>query len=262
MHSVFYDTMTGNGEKENFGIGICAMCQQTKKFVDAHIIPRAFFEFMRPPKLKSEPFRVLTNRKGEQNSISRTGIYDNRLLCLDCEKRFHKYDDYGQMVLLRGVSSGTSRDKKGKVLGYQVDGVDYKTLKIFFLSVLWRASKSLRVPRLNLGDQYNTALRNIIMTENPSTEPFDCVLARHDDWLGQGYFLDPVSQIHFKGSPINFAMVYLGAGYKLYVKVDKRPLEVDDEIASLVFRDGGPLYIIWVRDFLESKEFDVLRKMI
>ena len=80
---------------------ICNLCLQDKKLIKAHIIPRAFFEYMRPLESKNVPFDVLTNIEGKRNSISRIGIYDSNILCRECENLFQNYDDYGQNILLK-----------------------------------------------------------------------------------------------------------------------------------------------------------------
>lgn len=240
---------------------ICKMCLQDKKLVDSHIIPRSFFEHMRPNEAKQEPFEILTNTAGAYNKKSRIGIYDNKLLCSDCEGLLQKYDDYGQKILLKTKIEKQIKHKNSEVLGWEIDDIDYKKLKLFFISILWRSSVSDQTPRCNIGNKFELLLRNNIVNNDIEDDGFDCILSRHDDFLGQNYLLDPISRIRFKNSHVNFANIYLGAGYKLFIKVDQRQID-NDLLKRISFQKGGPLYILKMKDFLQSKEFDVLKSLI
>jgi hypothetical protein len=60
----------------------------------------------------------------------------------------------------------------------------------------------------------------------------------------------------------NFTQYILGAGYKLQIKVDNRELPEDNVLKSITVKSDGLLCIVKSKNFLDSKEYDVLRKLI
>jgi hypothetical protein len=117
----------------------CRLCLEKKKLVKAHAIPEAFFIAVNPDRKK--PSKLITNHPDQYPKKSPIGVYDQNILCSECEAIFGVYDDYAISVF---------RDKKitfkdvifnGHIVGYLIRP-DYKKLKFFFLSVLWRAAVS------------------------------------------------------------------------------------------------------------------------
>ena len=77
--------------------------------------------------------------------------------------------------------------------GYVYKEVDYCLLKLFFLSLLWRAHHSSHdlFSGVNVGRRMERRLRELILAGNPSrADEFAVVLARFDDELSNG-FLHP-----------------------------------------------------------------------
>lgn len=121
--------------------GKCKLCDKEGKLISAHIIPRIYFE---DAKGQDESLKVVG---GGRSKKSRTGIYDDAIVCQSCENDiFSPLDDYGRKVirLIHDTKPQTLSGDNGKINLKIVPDVDYLKLKRFLASVLWRASVSRR----------------------------------------------------------------------------------------------------------------------
>ncbi|MBU2579279.1 hypothetical protein KKA09_04170 [Patescibacteria group bacterium] len=240
----------------------CKFCLKDKKLIDAHIIPRCFFEAMRDKK-DNRPFQLLSNTKNEYSQKLWIGLYDKNILCEDCEKVFQKYDDYACKALLSNIDeSDYILDPNGNKIGYKLENVDYKKLKLFFLSVLWRASVSKRkeFKKVDIGRSFEDRLKAMVKNFDPgSTNDFLLVLRRFIDDLGKNFLMDPYK---LRIDEINFYRFYLGAGYEFHIKVDKRNLKKSDVLYLLALRSESLLYVPFRENLLSSKEFPILKDIL
>ena len=119
----------------------CKLTGKEGSGVDAHIIPRAFYrlEGDQPPGLK-----VLSSTLGTYPRRSQIGEYDNLIVTEHGERLFSPYDDYAKELLIDGREAFHELRHENRIVGFGVDGYDYARLKLFILSVLWRASVSSR----------------------------------------------------------------------------------------------------------------------
>lgn len=126
--------------------GVCALTRETGRFVDAHIIPRAFFKTASP-----DPFKEV-GPDGERPKRIRTGWYDPHLLTRAGEDILQPFDDAAAKAFIqRGFTYSTRRMehdinslKPGFVANheYWIEDVDVRQLRLFVLSLLWRAAVS------------------------------------------------------------------------------------------------------------------------
>ncbi len=241
----------------------CKFCLKDKKLINAHIIPRCFFETMRDQG-DNRPFQLLSNTTGEYLKKSQIGLYDKNILCEDCEKVFQKYDDYACKILLSNNINDNDYilGPNEKRIGYKLENVDYKNLKLFFLSVLWRASISKRkeFKKVDTGISFENCLKVMIKNSNPGNiDDFLVVIRRFIDDLGKNFLMDPY-KLRLGG--INFYRFYLGAGYEFHIKVDKRNLDESNVLYVLALKAENPLYIPFRDDLLSSKEFPILKDIL
>lgn len=233
------------------------MCLENKKGVKAHIIPESFYRYI---KVDNPFLEIRSSKKGKHKKRSYTGIYDNTILCADCEKLFQNFDNYAQSLLLPDFKKKDYiLDSFGKERGCKLDNINYKYLKLFFVSVLWRASISNReeFSKVDVGP-FEKILRKMIQQENPGDEDaFSITITRFNDYLGKKFLLNP-HKTRFDG--INYYIFYLGAGYKVYIKVDKRPLT--GVLSKLILKPSQPLDILIMDDFSKSKEIEVLKMIV
>lgn len=93
------------------------------------------------------------------------GVMDERILCSECEPKFTKWDTYGfEMLSATRPISDALMAPNGQPIAFELEDVDYNTLALFLLSVLWRASVS-KIPffkRVHLGPVYERRLREYL----------------------------------------------------------------------------------------------------
>ncbi|MGE0022868.1 MAG: hypothetical protein AB7S70_04460 [Hyphomicrobium sp.] len=127
--------------------GKCKYCGNVGRLVDAHIIPKGFFQ-----READFHFAVLNMAKAERPRRSQKGIWDDTILCDECEARFAGVDDYAVTALLKRKAEAIPFAQNGSVvlhrnggpLAYSLPWVDGSKIRLFALFVLWRAGVSSR----------------------------------------------------------------------------------------------------------------------
>ena len=141
------------------------------------------------------------------------------------------------------------------VVGWTIKTFDYRRLKLFFLSLLWRASVSTHefYRRVSTGP-FEKELRAMIAASEPG-EPakFAVILARFD---APGYpaMLDPHPD-RYDG--VNYFRFYL-AGFVAYIKVDRRPAK--EPLADFILQPDMPVTVLQ-RSAREGKDGAVMREL-
>ncbi|MFC1818244.1 hypothetical protein ACFL0B_04000 [Thermodesulfobacteriota bacterium] len=231
---------------------ICHLCLEEKKLINAHIIPKSFFIPLRSENIAP---KIHSNTKGEYPQKTQTGIYDNSILCAECDGIIGVWDNYAQQLLLKDFTEKQAVYSGGNKAAYKIDDFDYHKLKLFFISVLWRASISNHkfYNRVILGP-YEEEARNMILANEPGPEDdFAVVVAKFSDPEFKG-MLDPHLDRY---ENINFYRFYM-TGFVVYIKVDKR--NTPEFMNRFKISNGYPLWII-LRDLHESKDGDLFKKM-
>ena len=113
----------------------CKFCNQDKTLVRSHIIPKSFYELESFGNIVPK----ITGSSGFMPKRSPNGIWDSELFCSECEKKFDKYDDYAFKLLYENANLRKQKMHRGSVFGEYYDSYDYVKLKLFFMSVLFRA---------------------------------------------------------------------------------------------------------------------------
>ena len=153
---------------------------------------------------------------------SLTGEY-GQFVCQCCENSFGPYDDYG-VTFVRKYEDG----KIGEPLlgsfenGFTVD-VDYVRLKLWILSMLWRADACERkfFDKINLGEQWRKKLTASVRRQSPGSDDDFAVIATlfDEDIFGSDMLQQPV-RTRLKDR--NFYMFYVYRGFTFFIKVDRR----------------------------------------
>ena len=156
----------------NVRIGQCQLTMMQGRYVNAHIIPEALTE----TSWKGQP---LTQKGRNGRHVRRwTSWYDNRLVTADGEAILAKYDNWainffrqkkliwsswGPMVQLESPDHAWFPDQKIGIR--KLEGIDFPRLRLFFLSLLWRAAatgifefKTVSIPTCEL-----TKLREMVL---------------------------------------------------------------------------------------------------
>jgi len=143
----------------------CALCGVRAKLRHSHIIPEFQYLPLYDPKHR---YRVISTKAGTGPRMEQKGAREY-LLCHDCEQRFSKWEGYAKKVIF-----GTElRPQEMTPVGRRMEGLDYKTYRLFLLSLLWRmgVSRQQMFENVILGD-HEPKLRAMLLAENPG-EPHE-----------------------------------------------------------------------------------------
>jgi len=158
--------------------GVCKLTGSTGKFVDSHLIPKAL---TRAGGLGSS---LIQGGVGRRPVTRHSSWYDPELVTQEGETILAKLDDWAIRELRRTklVWSGWGPTKTltdvdlipGTEWGNRfVESKHWRRLRLFFLSLLWRAAASTReeFSEVRLADEDRERLRKMIVEENP--DPID-----------------------------------------------------------------------------------------
>ena len=230
---------------------ICLLCKEEKKLVKAHIIPEGFFRRMREGGshllvLNQVPGKILPKR-------SPIGVYDKELVCRDCESIWNDWDTHAQEILSHDMKLAKPIRRSGQDMAWRIDHFDYMKLKLFFISVLWKAAVSRQTfyRKVDIGI-FESIARKMILERNPGqTDEFGVVITRFMPHKFDIVMFDPFRE---KINHVNFYRFYM-AGYVVYMKVDRRPMP--PPWSRLAIREGESMYVVR-RDMDKSPELPLI----
>jgi len=230
----------------------CQLCGKDKKLIKSHIIPKGFFK---PMQLENKAALLYTNTENVHPKRSPIGFYDKNILCKECDAKLGVWDEYAQKLLLHSFNEDKAvYNGKDKVY-YTIRDFDYKLLKLFFISMLWRASITSHkcFNRISTGP-FEEKLKNFILSNSPGgEEEFPVTLAKFSN-PDFKFVLDPHQD---KFDHINYYRFYL-TGFVAYIKVDKRNSVGLHKIFRI--KKDEPILII-LRDLHGSKDGDVMKEI-
>jgi len=110
----------------------CKLCQSEAELRDSHIIP----ELMYKPLYDAMHRAASVSIDGKaREAVLQKGLRE-KLLCQECETRFSKLERYAASVF-RDILSRLHEARAGTEV---VESAEYRPLKLFQLSLLWRAA--------------------------------------------------------------------------------------------------------------------------
>ena len=229
---------------------ICRGCGNDEKLVKAHIIPESFFVGLRDGE---KPTKIISNTPGVYPKKSYIGVYDENILCRKCEDQFNDLDNYGCRVLIQNESQHEKLHQNGKLVGYRINDIDYEKLKLFFISVLWRASISTIYfyKDIDLGPLENKAKTIIWNRTIPNIHEFSFVLAKFDDDGAGRTILNPHPERWFGA---NYYRLYL-YGWILYIKADSQ--KTPEKYAKFL-PEGNSLIVVSRGNMAKAKEYSLM----
>lgn len=125
----------------------CKLCLQEKPLIKkSHIIPDFMYKGLFDEKHRISQIDF-TNKK---ESFPPTGIYEGNILCSNCDNKIlGSYETYAAKELFKPTMHGFIEALKNKVIDFDgnetsvtMSRIEYKKAKLFFLSILWKASIS------------------------------------------------------------------------------------------------------------------------
>jgi hypothetical protein len=228
--------------------GICKLCQLGKDLRRSHIVP----EFMYQHLYDNDPKRFYTLKidleemDKSTSRIEQKGIREY-LLCDECEGKMGKYEDYAaETIYAKRLGNETyitesSASPDHQYFVYYYAGFDYKSFKMFMMSILWRLliSKSFHTPEVPADTLEK--LRAALFAENPlAYDDFGClvqVILYEEGMIAGKFILQP----YVTGENQNIINVLIdGFMYSFYL--DSKPLS--DERKAVFVKPDGTMEII------------------
>ncbi len=141
---------------------VCALCKQDSTLRNSHILPEWVYKPLYGEKRRLE---VLSIAPSGRNELKQKGLRE-KLLCDRCEQKISVWEGYARSVFV-APKAPLDVERKGHML--RIGGLDYSSLKLFELSILWRAGVS-RLPfftKVQLGGRHEEALRLRLLNSDP-----------------------------------------------------------------------------------------------
>lgn len=159
-------------------LGICRLCLQEKQLINkSHILSNFFYRDISGE--ENEAYLIPLTTSGQARKVQ-TGEFEGGLLCEDCDNRIlGAYEKYGSDFIfgtqaknpLNNVRAQDQLHPDGKLKSTHIIGLDYTKLKLFMLSLLWRASITTRpfFKKISLG-KYEEEIRLMLLTNSPGLQ--------------------------------------------------------------------------------------------
>ena len=238
--------------------GNCRLCDAEKVLCKSHIIPKAIFRDAMSDDL-NRGLNMYTEQRVETGKMA--GEYEY-LLCRDCEEIVGRYDDYGIKFLRRSVGERLTM-LNGETIPDDIDllsEVDLEKLRLFIISVLWRASVSSRefYSNVELGPHEIIAKRIIKKELVLTKDSFPFFISRYSGPSVAGkVIINPVP------TRINGLLFYNlnMKGFNVAVKVDQRNLlypffQIWETLT------GMGIVLVYERNFTGSREYEAIRRLL
>lgn len=195
--------------------------------------------------------------KPDNNRYLNTGDYDNSLLCDLCENHISSFETYGRN-LFYGHSSNkfnASFSNDGRFIS--LEDLDYKKLKLFFISILWKNSVSKRefYKTVSLGKKHNEEMRKMILNSQPLEDfKYPIYVVKLTDKDKVSNFISGFNKLRQDGI---HSYLLLIDGYLFWYKISShKPTEFDIKFR---IKSDGSLIIPIVPP---NKSFDFVMKVV
>lgn len=199
----------------------------------SHIIPEFIFSGMYD---KKHRFLEVCDVDAGKIKLGQKGFRE-KLLCVDCESYINRYERHARRLFVDELPQRESP----KSLKVRIENLDYGLLKLFLLSVLWRASVSSlsMFKHVELGP-HEEKIRTMLKSDNPATPGnYPCVIIPLM-FKGQhlkGYMVEP-THARIEGHKC-YRFVFGGFVFMIYVSSHGVP----PKIKKLILTDSLPLFL-------------------
>lgn len=149
---------------------ICRLCHGVKSLRSSHIIPEFLYSSMYDEKHR---FHIFSTTHRQMNRLAQKGVRE-KLLCEDCEQKLSKWESYASQFL----NGGTAIVAEQEGSQWHLSELDYKSFRLFQLSILWRASISTLdfFSNISLG-KHEEKIRRLLLSSDPGLSwQYGCVM--------------------------------------------------------------------------------------
>lgn len=214
----------------------CKLCELDRPLQRSHIIPEFLYKSMYDDLHR---FHVISAAVDQPDSMEQKGLREP-LLCGECETKLSRWESYAHDVLTGGIE--LHYRKKGRSV--IVDGFDYAKMKLFQLSILWRAGvSSLQLfSHVDLG-AHEPKLRQMLADETPGdAAAYGCVIFGLIDDEGKTATNLIVQPERIKmGAHVGYRFIF--GGFAWYFVVSSRKPTEDFSVGFLT-REGRLVFTI------------------
>ena len=194
--------------------GICKLCGQQKKLLkQSHIYPSFIYKGV----FDNTNRTLLASLKDNRGPrFYQTGFYDKNVLCEHCDNVIiGRLERYAASVLppptTNAHTSVVAQLENDQLTTLHITGMDYKQLKLFVLSLLWRAHHSsneffqkVHIPT------HEPILRKMIMEGDPGAETvYEMAIVRIDRANGEIVDMIPTPEVG-EGWKLEVALFIVG----------------------------------------------------
>src|SRR6266571_3001332 len=139
----------------------CALCREERPLRRSHVIPEFMFDPLYDEKHR---FYGVSNIPTKPNQIFQKGPRE-KLLCDTCEQRMSRYESYASDVFFGNAATQPLRTPTG----FLFTRLDYKPLKLFFMSILWRLGTT-SIPQLKGAElgRHQERVRLLLCGDDPA----------------------------------------------------------------------------------------------
>jgi hypothetical protein len=225
----------------------CFYCHEAKELINAHVIPEYFFRQIIETDGSKKKMLYLKKTELEYMQRAPKGIYDSGILCKSCDNEIGKLDDYA--IKFFQNSASWQKTYSNNLIYYKPANCNYKVLKLFFISLLWRASITTNpfFGLVKLGPFEEEAYRRLKSKEPGDKHSFSVIMFKlsntKDASLNemeipiQKHILNPTTT-RVEGR--KFYRIHLNEFF-IVIKVDGR--KINKGFDSITLRENAPLII-------------------
>ena len=228
---------------------LCKLCGEEKKLVDAHILPRAFWQL---PLASEQAAKLMSNIADDRPAKTLKGVYDSGILCEACDLVLGRLDQHASESLLQGRNFEPFF-KDGLEVGRHYTEADANIISQFIASVAWRASISSHrfYKSVRLGP-YEAAIAAWLRDESDMPEGIGTVMAEFDQ--DDVPMLDPHKT---RTDGVRYWVLY-GDRFVFYLKADKRA--TPQSLRRFALEETG-VVMTAVRKWQGSKERAIMQNI-
>jgi hypothetical protein len=227
--------------------GFCRLNGTRGELRKAHIIPQSFLELTHSGE---PPGRLIDTLDLSRTKKSPTGLYDEETVGPDAEDYFAKLDGYANQHLLDRSTWKIHRDRLSNApKTYVIEHIDSSKIKLFCVSVIWRASVSNHL-RLQLGAYEAQIAAALRADEVASIAGLTVNLFAVED---EPYPV--IYPVQMRVGPQNW-VEFLAGGLMIRVKLDKRKTSQECEFYDIRHQSK---IILRTHRYQESERFRLVR---
>jgi hypothetical protein len=194
----------------------CRLCLQPNKLCRSHIVPEFLYEILYDD---SHRYIELTDvQKGVAKQPQKG--HREHLLCSGCEGKINRFEKHARRLFVDELPPFIPRSKRIR----QHLRIDYSLAKLFFLSVLWRASvSSLPIfKHVTLGP-HEEKIRSML-EQNDAGKPLEYPVSVHSLFMNGAHFRDFMVEPTYMRVEGRRCYRLVLMGFVVLIYVDKVPL--------------------------------------